>query len=45
MSRDSFNAVDDAGNRYTIYVRRSSIPTTNLSSSQHERVEGLSSFH
>ena len=44
MSRDSFIAVDDAGNRYVIQIRRSHINDGDLSD-PHKRIEGLPSFH
>jgi hypothetical protein len=44
MSHDSFIAVDDAGNHYTVHIRRSYISTGDLSN-PHGRIEGLSSFH
>lgn len=43
MSRDSFSAVDEAGNRYIVHIRRTYISTGDLSS-PHGRIEGLPSY-
>lgn len=41
---DTFDAYDEAGNRYAIHVRRSYISTGDLSD-PHGRIEGLPSYH
>lgn len=40
---DTFDAYDDEGNRYAVYIRRSYINTRDLSGPG--RIEGLPSFH
>lgn len=43
MSTDTFCAYDDAGNRYTIHVRRTFIDARG--SAGRMRIEGLRSYH
>ncbi|MBU8974802.1 MULTISPECIES: hypothetical protein [unclassified Lysobacter] len=43
MPNETFSAYDDAGNRYTVHVRRTYIDTR--SAAGQRRVEGLRSYH
>jgi len=43
MPNETFSAYDDAGNRYTIHVRRTFIEARG--SGEKRRVEGLRSYH